>query len=216
MAIKALTIQDVLELTQEVKPILELSQNIDQQNVSGSTLDIVLNNLEKAIPVLSTLSNKSLSEEQIKALSMVELVELIDEILEANGVEQLLGLFNQNQSKVSEQEVDPHSPSLMMIVLEFFAHNYSYSKQETMQLTIPEALFFYTQTIKREKLKALDQVTEWEIQLAIATNPHLKSTDSKKLSNEFKRVKMRMQDTKVKPQEVEKNLDHLKRLLGNK
>jgi len=104
----------------------------------------------------------------------------------------------------------------MMIVLEFFAHNYSYSKQETMQLTIPEALFFYTQTIKREKLKALDQVTEWEIQLAIATNPHQKSTDSKKLSNEFKRVKMRMQDTKVKPQEVEKNLEHLKRLLGNK
>jgi hypothetical protein len=99
MAIKALTIQDVLELTQEIKPILELSQNIDQQNVSGSTLDIVLNNLEKAIPVLSTLSNKSLSEEQIKALSMVELIELIDEILEANGVEQLLGLF----TKISQR-----------------------------------------------------------------------------------------------------------------
>lgn len=99
MAIKALTIQDVLELTQEVKPILELAQNIDQQNVSGSTLDIVLNNLDKAIPVLSTLSNKSLSEEQIKALSVVELVALIDEILEANGVEQLLGLF----SKISQR-----------------------------------------------------------------------------------------------------------------
>ena len=99
MAIKALTIQDVLELTQEVKPILELAQNIDQQNVSGSTLDVVLNNLDKAIPVLSTLSNKSLSEEQIKALSVVELVVLIDEILEANGVEQLLGLF----SKISQR-----------------------------------------------------------------------------------------------------------------
>ena len=99
MAIKALTIQDVLELTQEVKPILELAQNIDQENVSGSTLDIVLNNLDRAIPVLSTLSNKSLSEEQIKALSVVELVELIDEILEANGVEQLLGLF----SKISQR-----------------------------------------------------------------------------------------------------------------
>jgi len=99
MAVKALTIQDVLELTQEVKPILELAQNIDQDNVSGSTLDIVLNNLDKAIPVLSTLSNKSLSEEQIKALSMVELVELIDQILEANGVEQLLGLF----TKISQR-----------------------------------------------------------------------------------------------------------------
>lgn len=99
MAIKALTIQDVLELTQEVKPILELAQNIDQENVSGSTLDIVLNNLDKAIPVLSTLSNKSLSEEQIKALSVVELVELIDEILGANGVEQLLGLF----TKISQR-----------------------------------------------------------------------------------------------------------------
>lgn len=99
MAIQALTIQDVLELTQEVKPILELSQNIDQENVSGSTLDVVLNNLDKAIPVLSTLSNKSLSEEQIKALSVVELVVLIDEILEANGVEQLLGLF----SKISQR-----------------------------------------------------------------------------------------------------------------
>lgn len=99
MAVKALTIQDVLELTQEVKPILELAQNIDQKNVSGSTLDIVLNNLDKAIPVLSTLSNKSLSQEQIKALSVVELVALIDEILEANGVEQLLGLF----SKISQR-----------------------------------------------------------------------------------------------------------------
>ena len=99
MAIKALTIQDVLGLTQEVKPILELAQNIDQENVSGSTLDVVLNNLDKAIPVLSTLSNKSLSEEQIKGLSMVELVALIDEILEANGVEQLLGLF----SKISQR-----------------------------------------------------------------------------------------------------------------
>jgi hypothetical protein len=99
MAIKALTIQDVLELTQEVKPILELAQNIDQENVSGSTLDIVLSNLDKAIPVLSTLSNKSLSEEQIKALSVVELVALIDEILEANGVEQLLGLF----TKISQR-----------------------------------------------------------------------------------------------------------------
>jgi len=99
MAVKALTIQDVLELTQEVKPILELAQNIDQENVSGSTLDMVLNNLDKAIPVLSTLSNKSLSEEQIKALSVVELVALIDEILEANGVEQLLGLF----SKISQR-----------------------------------------------------------------------------------------------------------------
>ena len=99
MAVKALTIQDVLELTQEVKPILELAQNIDQENVSGSTLDIVLNNVDKAIPVLSTLSNKSLSEEQIKALSVVELVALIDEILEANGVEQLLGLF----TKISQR-----------------------------------------------------------------------------------------------------------------
>jgi hypothetical protein len=104
----------------------------------------------------------------------------------------------------------------MMIVLEFFAHNYSYSKQETMQLTIPEALFFYNQTIKRQKQKAIDQVTEWEVYLAIATNPHLKATDSKKLSNEFKRVKMRLEDKKIKPQEVEKNLDHLKKLLGNK
>jgi 3-dehydroquinate synthetase len=104
----------------------------------------------------------------------------------------------------------------MMIVLEFFAHNYSYSKQETMQLTIPEALFFYTQTIKREKLKALDEISKYEILLAIATNPHIKATEARKLPNEFKRIKMKMQDTKVKPQEVEKNLEHLKRLLGNK
>ena len=102
----------------------------------------------------------------------------------------------------------------MMIVLEFFAHNYSYSKQETMQLTIPEALFFYTQTIKREKLKALDQVTEWEIQLAIATNPHLKSTDSKKLSNEFKRIKNKIEHKKTTPEDIDKNLDKLKQLLG--
>ena len=103
-----------------------------------------------------------------------------------------------------------------MIVLEFFAHNYSYSKQETVQLTIPEALFFYNQTIKRQKQKAIDKVTEWEIYLAIATNPHLKPTEAKKLSNEFKRVKMKLEDKKVKPQEVEKNLEHLRKLLGNK
>jgi hypothetical protein len=99
MAIKALTIQDVLELTQEIKPILELSSQIDAENVAQSTTNVILANLDKAIPVLSTLSNKSLSEEQIKALSMVELVELIDEILEANGVEQLLGLL----TKISQR-----------------------------------------------------------------------------------------------------------------
>ena len=85
-----------------------------------------------------------------------------------------------------------------------------------MQLTIPEALFFYNQTIKRQKQKAIDKVTEQEIYLAIATNPHLKPTEAKKLSNEFKRVKMKLEDKKVKPQEVEKNLEHLRKLLGNK
>ena len=101
-----------------------------------------------------------------------------------------------------------------MIVVEFFAHNYSYSKQETMQLTIPEALFFYNQTIKRQKQKAIDQVTEWEVQLAIVTNPHLKANDAKKLSNEFKRIKNKIEDKKTAPEDIDKNLDKLKQLLG--
>lgn len=101
-----------------------------------------------------------------------------------------------------------------MIVLEFFAHNYSYSKQETMQLTIPEALFFYNQTIKRQKQKAIDKITEWEVYLAIATNPHLKPTDGKKLSNEFKRVKNKIEDKKTTPKDIDKNLEKLKQLLG--
>jgi hypothetical protein len=42
----------------------------------------------------------------------------------------------------------------MMIVLEFFAHNYSYSKQETMQLTIPEALFFLYPNYKERETKS--------------------------------------------------------------
>lgn len=104
----------------------------------------------------------------------------------------------------------------MTVVYEFFAHSYSYSKQETMQLTIPEALFFYNQTQHREKLKALDEISKYEILLAIATNPHLKTSDSRKLPNEFKRIKQRLENKQVKPQDIEKNLDRLKGLLGSR
>jgi predicted DNA-binding protein with PD1-like motif len=99
MTIKALTISQVLELSQELQPILELFSQIDQENVSQSTMATILGNLEKAIPVLVTLSGRTYTEEQIKAMSLIELTTLVDDILEANGVRELLGLF----TKISQR-----------------------------------------------------------------------------------------------------------------
>jgi hypothetical protein len=104
MAIKALTISQVLELTQELQPILELSSQIDPENVAQSTTNVILANLEKAIPVLVTLSGKSYTEEQIKEMNLVELIKLVDEILEANGVQELLGLFTKISQKFQSQK----------------------------------------------------------------------------------------------------------------
>jgi hypothetical protein len=104
----------------------------------------------------------------------------------------------------------------MLVVFEFFANNYSYNKQETMQLTIPEALFFYHQTVRREKSKALEKITEWEALLAIATNPHLKASDAKKLPNELKKIKDRLENKQAKPQDIERGLEVLKSVLGSK
>jgi hypothetical protein len=104
----------------------------------------------------------------------------------------------------------------MTFTYEFFAHNYSYSKQETMQLTIPEALFFYKQTQKRQKIKAIDEISKYEILLAIATNPHIKASEARKLPNEFKRIKMKLENRQAKPQDIEKNLNRLKGLLGSR
>jgi hypothetical protein len=83
-----------------------------------------------------------------------------------------------------------------------------------MQLTIPEALFFYNQTVKREKAKAINKVAEWEALLAIVTNPHLKPTDARKLPNQLKKIKDNLENKRAKPQDIEKNLDKLKGLLG--
>jgi hypothetical protein len=99
MTIKALTISQVIELTQELQPILELFSQIDQENVSQSTMATILGNLEKAIPVLVILSGRTYTEEQIKTMSLVELTTLVDDILEANGVRELLGLF----TKISQR-----------------------------------------------------------------------------------------------------------------
>ena len=104
----------------------------------------------------------------------------------------------------------------MLVILEFFAHNYSYSKQETMQLTIPEALFFYNQTVKREKAKAINKVAEWEALLAIVTNPHLKPTDARKLPNQLKKIKDDLENKQAKPQDIDRGLDVLKSVLGSK
>jgi hypothetical protein len=104
MAIKALTISQVLELTQELQPILELFSQVDQNNVSQSTMTTVLSNLEKAIPVLVILSGKTYTEEQIKEMNLVELTKLVDEILEANGVQELLGLFTKISQKFQSQK----------------------------------------------------------------------------------------------------------------
>lgn len=103
MSIQALTIGEIIELTQEVKPILELAKNIDQADVQGSTMGIILNNLDKAIPVLVVLSGKTETEETIRAMSLVQLTKLIDEIIEANGVEELLGLFTKISQRFSKK-----------------------------------------------------------------------------------------------------------------
>jgi len=94
MSIQALTIAEVIELTREIKPILALAREIDQTDVQGSTMGFILENLDKAIPVLVVLSCKTETEESIRAMTLVELTKLIDEIIEANGVEELLGLFS--------------------------------------------------------------------------------------------------------------------------
>jgi hypothetical protein len=104
MTIKALTISQVLELTQELQPILELSSQIDPENVAQSTMTTILGNLEKAIPVLVILSGKTYTEEQIKEMNLVELTKLVDEILEANGVQELLGLFTKISQKFQSQK----------------------------------------------------------------------------------------------------------------
>ena len=93
MSIQALTIGEVIELTKEAKPILALAKEIDQTDVQGSTMEFVLDHLDKAIPILVVLSSKTETEESIRAMSLVSLTKLIDAIIEANGVEELLGLF---------------------------------------------------------------------------------------------------------------------------
>ena len=85
-----------------------------------------------------------------------------------------------------------------------------------MQLTIPEALFFYNQTVRREKAKMIDKIVEWEALLAITTNPHLKPSDARKLPNELKKMKDKIENKKTKPEEIEKNLERLKSILGSR
>jgi len=97
--IQALTISQVIELTREIKPILALAKEVDQTDVQGSAMEFILENLDKAIPVLVVLSCKTETEESIWAMTLVDLTKLIDEIIEANGVEELLGLF----SKISQR-----------------------------------------------------------------------------------------------------------------
>src|SRR5210317_1650710 len=104
MTIKALTISQVLDLTQELQPILELSSQIDPENVAQSTMTTILGNLKKAIPVLVILSGKTYTEEQIKEMNLVELTKLVDEILEANGVQELLGLFTKISQKFQSKK----------------------------------------------------------------------------------------------------------------
>jgi hypothetical protein len=104
MNIQALKISQVLDLTQELQPILELSSQVDSENVAQSTMTTILGNLEKAIPVLVTLSGKSYTEEQIKEMNLVQLTKLVDEILEANGVQELLGLFTKISQRFQSQK----------------------------------------------------------------------------------------------------------------
>ena len=61
---------------------------------------MVLSNLEKFMPILPIFTNGQLSEEDIRKLSLKEVVELVDRILEINEIDQVVGLFQQIAKKV--------------------------------------------------------------------------------------------------------------------
>ncbi|MGA1049924.1 MAG: hypothetical protein ACO3TG_00340 [Minisyncoccia bacterium] len=97
LEIQPITLNDVFALSSKLSGIIKEIKEVEvQENMSV----MVLSNLEKFMPVLPIFTNGQLSEEDIRKLSLKEVVELVDRILEINEIDQVVGLFQQIAKKV--------------------------------------------------------------------------------------------------------------------
>jgi hypothetical protein len=97
LEIQPITLNDVFALSSKLSGIIKEIREVEvQENMSV----MVLSNLEKFMPVLPIFTNGQLSEEDIRKLSLKEVVELVDRILEINEIDQVVGLFQQIAKKV--------------------------------------------------------------------------------------------------------------------
>ena len=97
LEIQPITLNDVFALSSKLSNIIKEIREVEvQENMSV----MVLSNLEKFMPILPIFTNGQLSEEDIRKLSLKEVVELVDRILEINEIDQVVGLFQQIAKKV--------------------------------------------------------------------------------------------------------------------
>lgn len=97
LEIQPITLNDVFALSSKISDIIKEIREVEvQENMSV----MVLSNLEKFMPILPIFTNGQLSEEDIRKLSLKEVVELVDRILEINEIDQVVGLFQQIAKKV--------------------------------------------------------------------------------------------------------------------
>lgn len=97
LEIQPITLNDVFALSGKISGIIKEIKEVEvQENMSV----MVLSNLEKFMPVLPIFTNGQLSEEDIRKLSLKEVVELVDRILDINEIDQVVGLFQQIAKKV--------------------------------------------------------------------------------------------------------------------
>lgn len=95
--IQPITLNDVFALSNKISGIIKEIKEVEvQDNMSV----MVLSNLEKFMPILPIFTNGQLSEEDIRKLSIKEVVELVDQILEINEIDQVVGLFQRIAKKV--------------------------------------------------------------------------------------------------------------------
>lgn len=95
--IQPITLNDVFALSSKLSGIIKEIREVEvQENMSV----MVLSNLEKFMPILPIFTNGQLSEEDIRKLSLVEVVGLVDQILEINEIDQVVGLFQRIAKKV--------------------------------------------------------------------------------------------------------------------
>ena len=97
LEIQPITLNDVFALSSKLSGIIKEIREVEvQDNMSV----MVLSNLEKFMPILPIFTNGQLSEEDIRKLSLKEVVELVDQILEINEIDQVVGLFQRIAKKV--------------------------------------------------------------------------------------------------------------------